>query len=281
MSHFSKIEKKELDSLLIFVFFGVILWGRLGYVLLYDFSYFMSHPRAIFEVWKGGMSFHGGLIGVITAIFLFSKKYQKPFFSITDPLAVIIPVAIGLGRIGNYVNNELPWYSPYSWPFPMIVGWVGYFPSPLLEMTLEWVVLFIVMCFVAKNLWYFQRLGIYKTQLISRVSRISQKQEVRDRKIFSKWAYWPVSDWEINFSNEEIRSFSEIRGLLSWVFLIGYGTARMISEFFRLPDEHIGYILGTDWLTLGMIYTLPLIFFWMILLIPRWGERVSPEGKIR
>lgn len=76
-------------------------------MLLYDFSYFTSHPRGIFEVWKGGMSFHGGVIGVITAIFLFSKKYQKPFFSITDHLAVIIPVAIGLGRIGNYINNEL------------------------------------------------------------------------------------------------------------------------------------------------------------------------------
>jgi phosphatidylglycerol---prolipoprotein diacylglyceryl transferase len=235
MSHFSKIERKELDSLLIYVFFGVILWGRLGYVLLYDFSYFTGHPRAIFEIWKGGMSFHGGLMGVIIAIFLFSKKYQKAFFSITDPLGVIIPVAIGLGRIGNYINNELPWYSPYSWPFPMIVGWVKHFPSPLLEMILEWMVLFIVMCFVAKNLWYFQK----------------------------------------------TRSFSEIRGLLSWVFLIGYGTARMISEFFRLPDGHIGYLLGTDWLTLGMIYTLPLIFFWMILVIPQWGERVSPEGKIR
>ena len=104
----SKLTKSELETLLYFVFFGVLLGGRLGYVVLYNFSYFAEHPSEILAFWHGGMSFHGGFLGTLIAIVAFSWKYKKRFFDITDPLAIIIPIALGLGRLGNWINQELP-----------------------------------------------------------------------------------------------------------------------------------------------------------------------------
>lgn len=108
------ISKKDTDSLLLLVFFGVILGGRIGYVILYDFSYFLEHPMEIFATWNGGMSFHGGAIGVIIAIFLFAWKKKYNVFDVSDPIVTILPLALGLGRIGNYINQELLGFFPYS-----------------------------------------------------------------------------------------------------------------------------------------------------------------------
>lgn len=133
----STLTPENIDSLLLFIFFGVILGGRIGYVLLYNPEYFFTHPSEIFQIWKGGMSFHGGFIGTIIAVWIFSVMKHISFFSITDLLAVCVPVAIGLGRIGNWINHELPGFSPYNGPFPLVIDGVSHFPSPLLEMFLE------------------------------------------------------------------------------------------------------------------------------------------------
>lgn len=211
MSYFSDFGKKKLDSLLIFVFFGVILGGRLGYILLYDLDYFMKNPTSIVEVWKWGMSFHGGFLWVVVAVYLFSKKYKIHFFRIMDILAIIVPMAIWLGRIGNYINQELLGFTPYDWPFSIMKNNTSYFPSTLLELFLEGGVLFLTMLFFAKTGGFFRK---------------------------------------------NPRSYSE--GILSGIFLIGYSTLRIFAEFFRLPDAHIGYIMGTSWMTLGMLYSVPL-----------------------
>jgi phosphatidylglycerol:prolipoprotein diacylglycerol transferase len=149
--HFSK---KQYDDILTYIVLGVILGGRLGYVLFYNFSYFVSHPLEIFAVWNGGMSFHGGLIGVIIAMFLFAgtrnfsdKSWWRNGLRILDVLAVAAPIGLCLGRIANFINMEVMGRATNS-PFGVI--FVGHtnvprHPSPLYEAALEGVVLFIIM----------------------------------------------------------------------------------------------------------------------------------------
>jgi phosphatidylglycerol---prolipoprotein diacylglyceryl transferase len=214
-----KLSLRELDNLLLAVFFWVLFWGRIGYILFYNLSYYLSNPYDIFKVWEGGMSFHGWLLWVIIAVYIFSKYHQKNFFAITDTLAIIVPVAIGFGRIGNYINQELPWYTPYTGPFAIVKNGVSYFPSPLLEMLLEGILLFIILISTGYLSWFFK-----------------EKNQKKYRE-----------------------------GRLSALFLIGYGLLRMIAEQFRLPDTHIWYLFHTEWFTLGMLYTIP-ILVWGILI---------------
>lgn len=141
----------ELDSLILYIFFGVLLGGRLGYVLFYNLSYYLAHPIEILQTWHGGMSFHGGVIGVIIAMILFAWIHKKTFFSIADSVTSIIPIGLGFGRIGNYINGELLWFSPYTGPLAVVKNGVSYFPSPLLEATLEGVILFGILYFLGKK----------------------------------------------------------------------------------------------------------------------------------
>ncbi len=206
---------RHIDSLLSFIFFGIILWGRIWYVILYNPIFFLEHPMQILRIWEWWMSFHGGFIGTILAVYLFCKKYQYRFWSLIDTLAIIVPIAIWLGRIGNWINWELPWYAPYYGLYPMNIGWINHFPSPLFEMLLEGIILFLIMV-----IYYL---------------------------FFNK--------------NKP--------GYISGIFLIGYSSARIIAEQYRLPDEHIGYLFWTDFMTLGILYTVPMIIYWIYLLITK------------
>lgn len=101
------ITNKNLDSLFIYFVVAIIIGGRLGHVIFYDLNHFLSSPINIFKTWEGGMSFHGGVIGVIIACYLFSKKHNVPFFVITDYLGSAVPIGIFFGRISNFINQEL------------------------------------------------------------------------------------------------------------------------------------------------------------------------------
>ncbi len=195
-------KKDDLDSLLFFVFLGVLLGGRLGYVLLYNPLFYLTNPLEIFAVWNGGMSFHGGFVGVIVAVLLFSRVKKYPFWHIIDRLAIITPIGLGLGRIGNWINGELPGFAPYDGPFPMTVNGIAHFPSPLMQAFLEGIVFSCIMF----TLW---KLGQHKKP-----------------------------------------------ALASSVFIIVYAIMRLVSEQWRLPDMHIGYLFGTDFFTLGMLYSI-------------------------
>lgn len=131
------VSKEDIDYLLLAVFIGIILGGRIGYILFYDLSYYLSNPYQILAVWRGGMSFHGALIGVIIASGVFARIKKFSFFTVTDALALVTPIGLGLGRIGNYINGELPGFAPYDGPLAMIIRGVPHFPSPLLQSLLE------------------------------------------------------------------------------------------------------------------------------------------------
>ena len=148
------LTKKQLDDLLTFLVFGIILGGRLGYVLFYNLPFFLHNPMEIFAIWHGGMSFHGGLIGVIVATMLFVRKQRfsdhsviRNSLRVLDLLAVAAPIGLGLGRIANFINMEVMG-RPTNSPFGVIFRGGPEFPrhpSPLYEAALEGLVLFIIL----------------------------------------------------------------------------------------------------------------------------------------
>lgn len=225
IKRYGEIAEHDMDNFLLFLFIGVIFGGRIGYALFYNFSYFASEPLALLAIWKWGMSFHGGTIWVILALIIFSRRYHYSLYTLSDSLVSILPLALGLGRIGNYLNRELLGYFPYDWPFAVMQNGISYFPSPLLQAFLEWVVLLAIM----------QSYRYYEFQ------------------------------------------YGHISWYMSAFFLIGYGCIRIFAELFRLPDAHIGYLFGTHWMTLGMIYSLPMILWGIILFfsIRRWNKNAK------
>ena len=155
----SPVLSASLSDLLFAGFLGVIIGGRLGYVLFYNFSSFLHDPLAIAKVWQGGMSFHGGLLGVLLAVLWFARRQRLPFLAVTDFIAPMVPIGLGAGRIGNFINAEL-WGRPSDLPWAMVFPQVDALPrhpSQIYEFLLEGLLLFIV-------LWLFssrpRRLGM-------------------------------------------------------------------------------------------------------------------------
>ncbi len=147
----------KIDDFLIWATIGIVVGGRLGYVLFYNLRYFMEFPLQIFEIWNGGMSFHGGLIGVIIATLLFSYKKQIPLFVMGDILTAVAPIGLFLGRLANFVNGELYGRFTQSVPWAMIFpdgSNQPRHPSQLYEAFAEGLLLFIILngiwCFIPK-----------------------------------------------------------------------------------------------------------------------------------
>jgi phosphatidylglycerol:prolipoprotein diacylglycerol transferase len=139
--------KEQVSDLLFAGFVGVVVGGRVGYVLVYNFDHFIQNPLYLFQVWSGGMSFHGGLVGVITAMLWYAHRQKRRFFAVADFVAPLVPFGLGLGRLGNFMNGEL-WGRttdvPWAFVFPN-AGDLPRHPSQLYEFALEGVVLFFIL----------------------------------------------------------------------------------------------------------------------------------------
>jgi len=146
--------RDQVSDLLFYGFLGVILGGRVGYVLFYHFDLFLADPIYLFKVWEGGMSFHGGLIGVITALFYFARREKKHLLQIGDFVAPLVPLGLGFGRIGNFINGEL-WGRaadvPWAMVFPADPLQLARHPSQLYQATLEGFCLFIVLFLLSRK----------------------------------------------------------------------------------------------------------------------------------
>ena len=205
-----KVISSLFDDLITYLIIGIILGGRLGYVLFYALKYYSQNFIEIFFIWEGGMSFHGGLIGVMVATYLYSKKHKINKYIFLDLISVSAPIGLFFGRIANFVNGELVGKATNgSWGviYPQIDD-VPRHPSQLYECFLEGIILFIIL-----NLIYFKK--NYKT------------------------------------------------GTVSYAFLFFYGIFRFISEIFREPDAHLGFLIGS--LSMGMLLSLLMIFLSIIL----------------
>ena len=145
-------QENELDDLLFYGALGVILGGRLGYVFFYQPGYFLGHPLEIFALWQGGMSFHGGFLGVLIAMWLYARKTGKRWLVIMDFVAPLVPLGLGAGRLGNFINGEL-WGRATDLPWGMVfpkVDSIARHPSQLYEFGLEGIALFLI-------LWLYSR----------------------------------------------------------------------------------------------------------------------------
>ncbi len=143
----------DYDDFILWVTLGIILGGRVGYVLFYNLPHFLSHPAEILQLWKGGMSFHGGFLGCVLAVALFSWKRRVPFLSLGDVTCAVGPIGLLLGRLANFINGEL-WGRPADVPWAMIFpggGPVPRHPSQLYEAILEGLVLFILLALLVRG----------------------------------------------------------------------------------------------------------------------------------
>ncbi|MCP4393568.1 MAG: prolipoprotein diacylglyceryl transferase [Alphaproteobacteria bacterium] len=156
------ISKDGIDDLISWGALGIILGGRLGYVLFYNLDFFMAHPKEIIAIWKGGMSFHGGLIGVIATVILYARVKKLNTLAISDFISSAAPIGLFFGRIANFINSELygritettPWaiVFPTGGPFPR-------HPSQIYEALLEGALLFIILQILYNRKWFKQRAG--------------------------------------------------------------------------------------------------------------------------
>lgn len=145
--------KDQVTDLVFYIAVGIIVGGRVGYMLFYDFNGLIAHPLSLFKTWQGGMSFHGGALGILTAVWIFSWRHKKPYWSSVDFVAPLVTIGLAAGRIGNFINGELygrvtnvPWgmVFPNGGPLPR-------HPSQLYEFFLEGVCLFIILWIFSKK----------------------------------------------------------------------------------------------------------------------------------
>ena len=142
----------DFDDFVIWITLGIILGGRIGYVLFYNLPHFAEHPLQIFELWNGGMSFHGGVLGCFVAIYAFARRRRIPLLSLGDVTTAVAPIGLFLGRLANFINGEL-WGRPTEVPWAMIFpngGPLPRHPSQLYEATLEGIVLFVVLALMVR-----------------------------------------------------------------------------------------------------------------------------------
>ncbi|MBP6921385.1 prolipoprotein diacylglyceryl transferase [Candidatus Gracilibacteria bacterium] len=156
-----EFSEKNTDTLFFATILGVIFGGRFGYVLFYNLGYFLENPLEALMPWKGGMSFHGGALGVIMAWYLAAKKIQKPFLDVADKIVWIVPIGLFFGRIGNYINGELLGMAGYSGLGARTINSISYFPTPLLEAFLEGFVLFLILIWRKKKIQYPGQVGVW------------------------------------------------------------------------------------------------------------------------
>ena len=230
----SILNAEQVDDLIFYGALGVVIGGRVGSVLFYNFDLFMQNPLYLLKIWQGGMSFHGGFLGVLVAMEVFRRKVGCRYFELTDFIAPLVPLGLAAGRFGNFINGEL-WGGPASGPWAMKLScdlfppdryrdFAGALcatprhPSMLYEMLLEGFVLFLI-------LWFYT---------------------AKPRPLMAA----------------------------SGLFVLGYGVFRTLVETIRLPDANLGYLFDTDWLTMGMLLSVPMILvgaFVMILAYKRAG----------
>lgn len=204
----SRPNKEDIDDFLPWAVLGVILGGRLGYTIFYQPGIYLSEPLEILKVWHGGMSFHGGALGVIAALILYSWKHKIELFRLSDIVCACVPIGLFLGRIANFINGELfgraaPTDLPWSIVFPR-GGDIPRHPSQLYEALLEGAILFLIL-----------------------------------------------------FTLMKIKDVRSTPGIVTGIFLAGYGLARFLVEYFREPDMHLGLIGGVA--SMGQILSMPMI----------------------
>ena len=214
------LNAEQVSDLMFYSLLGAILGGRAGYVFFYSIEQFFNNPLSIFFIWEGGLSFHGGLLGVLVACLLLAKKWKVAFFWLMDRVAAFVPPGLGFVRLGNFMNSELlgrPTDVSWSVVFPSDPLGIARHPSQIYQAVGEGIFLFIYMILIIRK-----------------------------------------SKPTMNISGH---------------FLLGYGVIRFITEFFRTPDQHIGFALF-DVLTRGQVLCIPMMVIGLFLIYYSYRKHI-------
>ena len=235
------VDDNGYGDLMFYCMLGVVLGGRIGYILFYDLPTYLAHPLQVFKVWEGGMSFHGGLLGVLLAAWWWARRQRLHFFDVMDFVAPLVPAGLGFGRLANFVNGEL--WGKYTG-----TNWGVIFPTTDPNMT---------------------HLGLDAAQLQAQYAA----------GVLDRFARHPTQLYEALL--EGLVLFCVLwaysrkprpRYAVSGLFALLYGAFRFAVEFVRVPDQQLQY-LAFDWLTMGQLLSLPLVALGLFLL---WLSRRSP-----
>jgi phosphatidylglycerol:prolipoprotein diacylglycerol transferase len=234
------IDDHAYGDLMFYAMLGVVIGGRVGYILFYDLPAYVAHPLQVLKIWEGGMSFHGGLLGVCAAVWLWSRRRGLHFMDTIEFVAPLVPPGLGFGRLGNFINGEL-------WGKLTHAHWGVVFPNSL------------PMPYAAMP-----------------PSQLRAQFEAGALNVFARHPsqlYQFVLEGLVLFA--AVWCFSEKprpRYAVAGVFALVYGIGRFLVEFVRVPDEQLNYI-AFGWLTMGQLLSLPLILvglFWL------WRSRSAP-----
>ncbi|MDR1076454.1 MAG: prolipoprotein diacylglyceryl transferase [Xanthomonadaceae bacterium] len=232
------VDANAYSDLLFYAMLGVVIGGRVGYMLFYEFRSFLADPALLFKVWDGGMSFHGGLLGVLVACGWWWWRHKLNFFDVVDFIAPLVPPGLGFGRIGNFIGGEL---------------WGKYTGT-------DWGVIFLKDPNLA---------GLSATQLQSEyaagaLDRFARHPSQLYQAFLEGLVMFCILWW---FSSRPRPRYA-----VSGLFAVLYGLFRFTVEFVRVPDAEIGY-LAFGWLTMGQLLSVPLVLVGFLLL---WLSRRAP-----
>lgn len=215
---------EQVNDFLFYGALGVILGGRIGYVLFYDFANVIAEPLRALRIWEGGMSFHGGMLGVGAAVWWYARRTGRQFFDVTDFIIPMVPIGLALGRVGNFIGGEL-WGRLSDAPWAMI------FPNAIMH-----------------DGW--QSTALYQQYLAGELNHLTRHPSQLYQAALEGVLLFIVVWW---YSSKP-RPRMAVTGL----FLIGYGIARLLVEQFRQPDAHLNFI-AFDWLTMGQALSIPMV----------------------
>jgi phosphatidylglycerol:prolipoprotein diacylglycerol transferase len=235
----------QVSDFLFYGMLGVIIGGRVGYVLFYGFESLLADPLFLFRIWEGGMSFHGGMLGVLLALAWFARRTGHGFWQVADFVVPLGTLGLAFGRIGNFIGGEL-------WGRVTDVPWARIFPGSLPPgalggQTLE---------------------AAWRSGALDAFARHPSQLYQAALEGFALFAVLMVYS-----------ARPRPRAAVSGLFLAGYGVFRVCAEFFREPDQHLGYLVA-DWVTMGMLLSLPMIVAGVLImtLAYRRGARTEVEG---
>lgn len=241
-----KWNKTISNNLIYTSFFGLYIGGRIGYIVFYNPRYYFNNLLNVFKIWEGGMSFHGGLIGIIIVIFYFSKISKKNFFNISDFVTLLVPCGLGMGRIGNFINSELCGRVSSNIFFSIL------FPSSQTEDL---------------------KLVINKPELKILINEFGVLPRYPSQ-IYESFLEGLVLFIILNIFSNILKK----PGDMSAIFLIFYGIFRIIVECLRQPDPQIG--LFNNMISMGQILSIPMIIIGIIIIVYNHIKYINFYGKI-
>jgi phosphatidylglycerol---prolipoprotein diacylglyceryl transferase len=242
------VARRDIDDFLVWATLGVVLGGRIGYVLFYNFDYYADHPLQALYLWHGGMSFHGGALGVTLAIVLFARQRKLSIFALADIVIEAIPIGLFFGRIANFINGEL--YGRIS-----DIGWAMIFPNG----------------------------GVREDAVPLGLAGLCQSVTLADGTAGLNCPRHPSELYEaaceglLLFVLLLIAERSGVRrrpGIETGIFLVGYAVARMSGELFRQPDAQLGYLLFG--MTMGQLLSIPVLVAGLAIIW--WARQAVPAA---